>query len=52
LRRRRSNAVAPALETAVAAVLGKRSDGWFEFLIDPMTNSPVLLFRFIAFFSG
>jgi hypothetical protein len=38
--------IAPALETAIAAVLGKREGGWFEFLTDPMTNSPVLLFHY------
>ena len=33
--------IAPALEAAVAAVLGKRHGGWFEFLTDPVTNSPM-----------
>ncbi len=40
--------IAPALEEAVAAVLGKKDSSWFEFLTDPMTNSPVLLFHYPA----
>lgn len=38
--------ITPALEAAVTAVLGKRDGGWFEFLIDPLTHSPVLLFHY------
>jgi hypothetical protein len=38
--------IAPALEQAVAAVLGERPGGWFEFLTDPNTNSPVLHFHY------
>jgi hypothetical protein len=38
--------IAPALETAAEAVLGKRDGGWFEFRIDAQTNSPVLLFHY------
>lgn len=38
--------IAPALEQAVEAVLGKRPGGWFKFLTDPGTNSPVLLFHY------
>src|SRR5262245_36716107 len=38
--------IAPALEVAVAAVLGKRDGEWFEFLTDANTNSPVLLFHY------
>jgi hypothetical protein len=38
--------VASVLEAAVEAVLGKRDGGWFEFLTDPVTNSPVLLFHY------
>jgi hypothetical protein len=38
--------IAPALEAAAEAVLGKRDGGWFEFLTDPNTNSPVLLFHY------
>jgi hypothetical protein len=34
------------LEEAVAAILGQRDGGWFEFLTDPATNSPVLLFHY------
>lgn len=41
-----ANRIAPALETAVASVLGKHQRGWFEFLTDPATNSPVLLFHY------
>ena len=38
--------IAPALEAAAEVVLGKREAGWFEFLTDPHTNSPVLLFHY------
>ncbi len=38
--------IAPALEAAAEAVLGKRDGGWFEFLTDPHTHSPVLLFHY------
>jgi hypothetical protein len=38
--------IRPALEAAVAAVLGRSEQGWFEFLTDLGTNSPVLLFRY------
>jgi hypothetical protein len=38
--------IAPALETIAEAVLGKRDGGWFEFLTDAHTNSPVLLFHY------
>ncbi len=38
--------IAPALETALEAVLGKTSGGWLEFQTDPLTNSPVLLFHY------
>ena len=38
--------IAPALETTAEAVLGKRYGGWFEFLTDAQTNSPVLLFHY------
>lgn len=40
------NQIAPALENAVAGVFGKRDRVWFEFIIDPSTNSPVLLFHY------
>jgi hypothetical protein len=40
------NTIAPELEGAVAEVLGERAEGWFEFLTDPGTNSPVLLFHY------
>jgi len=38
--------IGPAMEAAVDAVLGKRDGGWFEFLTDATTNSPVLLFHY------
>ncbi len=38
--------IAPELESAVKAVLGERATGWFEFLTDATTNSPVLLFHY------
>ncbi len=40
------NQIGPAMEAAVDAVLGKRDGGWFEFLTDATTNSPVLLFHY------
>ena len=40
------NKIAPVLEAAVADVLGKREAAWFEFLTDPGTHSPVLLFHY------
>jgi hypothetical protein len=38
--------ITPALEAAAEAVLGNRDGGWFEFLTDANTNSPVLLFHY------
>jgi hypothetical protein len=38
--------IAPALEAAAEAVLGKRDGGWSEFLTNAHTNSPVLLFHY------
>jgi len=38
--------IAPAIEAAVASVLGKAAHIWFEFLTDAGTNSPVLLFHY------
>jgi hypothetical protein len=38
--------IGPAMEAAVAGVLGKSERTWFEFLTDPHTNSPVLLFHY------
>jgi hypothetical protein len=38
--------IGPAMESAVAAVLGRSDQGWFEFLTDSNTNSPVLQFRY------
>jgi hypothetical protein len=40
------NQIGPAMESAVASVLGPSEQGWFEFLTDPGTNSPVLLFHY------
>jgi hypothetical protein len=40
------NQIIASLENGVAAVLGKRDGGWFEYLTDPGTNSPVLLFHY------
>lgn len=38
--------IRPAMESEVEAVLGPNEQGWFEFLTDPGTNSPVLLFHY------
>jgi len=38
--------IAPAMEAAVASVLGKNERAWFEFQTDSHTNSPVLLFHY------
>ncbi len=38
--------IGPALASAVAAVLGRTESDWFEFLTDPGTHSPVLLFHY------
>jgi hypothetical protein len=38
--------IAPVLEAAVAGLLGNKQGGWFEYLTDPLTNSPVLLFHY------
>jgi Nucleotidyl transferase AbiEii toxin, Type IV TA system len=38
--------IAPVMESAVMAALGKSSRPWFEFLTDSHTNSPVLLFHY------
>src|SRR6202451_2084468 len=38
--------IAPALEAAVESVLGKSERARFEFLTDPGTKSPVLLFHY------
>src|SRR5262249_21843292 len=38
--------IGPALEAAVAGVLGTSERPWFEFLTDSHTNSPVLLFHY------
>src|SRR5690606_34186473 len=40
------NQIAPELEAAVNEILGQRDRAWFEFLIDPGTHSPVLLFHY------
>jgi hypothetical protein len=38
--------IGPAMEAAVTGVLGKSERAWFEFITDPGTNSPVLLFHY------
>jgi hypothetical protein len=38
--------IAPVLEAAAYEALGDRGEAWFEFLTDPATHSPVLLFHF------
>jgi hypothetical protein len=38
--------IGPAMEAAVAGVLGTSERAWFEFITDPGTNSPVLLFHY------
>lgn len=38
--------LSPALEAVAADVLGSRDGPWFEFLTDPATHSPVLLFHY------
>ena len=40
------NQIAPVLEATVAGILGQRVRPWFEYMIDPGTNSPVLLFQY------
>ena len=40
------NQIGPAMEAAVTGVLGKTERTWFEFITDPGTNSPVLLFHY------
>jgi len=40
------NQIGPAMEAAVASVLGTGSRPWFEFLTDAGTSSPVLLFHY------
>jgi hypothetical protein len=40
------NQIGPAIETAAETVLGKSERTWFEFLADPNTNSPLLLFHY------
>lgn len=40
------NQIGRAMEAAVAGVLGKRERAWFEYITDPGTNSPVLLFHY------
>lgn len=38
--------IAPVLEAVAVSILGDSLKGWFEFLIDPLTDSPVLLFHY------
>lgn len=38
--------ISPVLEAIAVSILGESPKGWFEFLIDPLTDSPVLLFHY------
>ncbi|MFM7165513.1 MAG: nucleotidyl transferase AbiEii/AbiGii toxin family protein [Planctomycetaceae bacterium] len=38
--------IRPVLETVVTSAIGKANGGWFEYLTDPGTHSPVLLFHY------
>jgi hypothetical protein len=38
--------IAPELEATASAVLGQSAARWFEYLVDPATNSPVVLFHY------
>ncbi len=38
--------IQPVMEAAVEGLLGKNEREWFEFLTEPNTNSPVLLFHY------
>ena len=38
--------IAPNLDAAVETELGKTEHSWFEYLLDPHTRSPVLLFHY------
>lgn len=40
------NLITPVLEAAAIEALGDRGQAWFEFLTDPATHSPVLLFHY------
>ena len=40
------NQIAPVLEADVTGILSQRDQAWFEFLADPATHSPVLLFHY------
>lgn len=40
------NQIAPALEAVATGTLGKHNRAWFEYLTDPGTHSPVLLFHY------
>lgn len=40
------NQIGPALEATASGILGKSARGRFEFLIEPATHSPVLLFHY------
>lgn len=40
------NLITPVLEAAAIDTLGDRGEAWFEFLTDPATHSPVLLFHY------
>jgi Nucleotidyl transferase AbiEii toxin, Type IV TA system len=38
--------IAPAVEAVVTGILGRHNRTWFEFLTDPATHSPILLFHY------
>jgi len=40
------NQIGPAMEAVVEGVLGKSDRAWFEFLTEPNTNLPILLFHY------
>lgn len=40
------NQIMPVMEAVAAGVIGKSERSWFEFITDPGTNSPVLLFHY------
>lgn len=38
--------IAPSMEATVVSELGAQDGNWFEFVTDPVTNSPLLLFHY------
>jgi hypothetical protein len=43
------NQIKPSLEAAASDVLGTTDRAWFEYQVDPGTQSPLLLFRYPSF---